>query len=74
MKYDFGFGFENGNSDGKTGRLVWKCVSDHFLTTTSVVLFVRGKKCPEATTFGVKTKIKNSEIQNSNRLEGYKMQ
>ena len=26
----------NGNSDGRTGRLVWKCVSDHFLTTVRV--------------------------------------
>ena len=32
---------ENGNSDRRTEWLVWKCVSDHFLTAASVVLFVR---------------------------------
>ena len=33
---------ENGNSDCRTGRLVWKCVSDHFLTTASVASYLWG--------------------------------
>ena len=71
---------ENGNSDRRTEWLVWKCVSDHFLTAGSVVLFLicettRNAQKPNLyrqsfTTFRVKTKIKISKDDKTSATRG----
>ena len=71
---------ENGNSDCRMEWLVWKCVSDHFLTAGSVVLFLicettRNAQKPNLyrqsfTTFRVKTKIKISKDDKTSATRG----